>query len=363
MVKIIQSVFLFLTICTIASAQTQPARHAVVVPTGYSILKANGRSVLVETNDAQWVQPALAAMGPTTLPSTMPADILAKFSASREQIKKRMMDDLAITDPAVVDKFFDRKLQPLLKQFIDYHPPLFYIVITQTRLKELLKSGWSDPRFYYNRAADDVQISGAFNLSIDQPGDDILLPIIYDPAYATDKKQELLNAQIHESERSITEAMANRAMVVTQVAMVDFIILQVSDPTKLKDDQTWIATGLSGVLSSEYAAMITRINAQLMEEEMSSDNPRNPIRSETIDLLHPTAAADMRPEAVRAYNDAYRRKAARVVLNWLKKGGQSATGKVIAAIHANPPADGAALIKMIQQISGVDLSTDVEVGK
>src|SRR5450432_293523 len=358
---------LILGIAVSAQAQpatsTAPARHEVVVPAGFNRITVSGRNVLIDPKDSDWIQQTLTALAPTTMPSTMPADMFAKFSAQRENIKKRMIADLAISDPQIVDKFFDEKLQPRLKQFVDYHPPIFYLITSHQRLKEIIKAGWTDPRFYYNRAADDVEISAAFNLSVDKPGDDILLPVVYDPADPLEKKQSVLADQIHSAERGISDAIANRAMIVCQVAMVDLVVTQMVDASKVKPDQTWVEIGLAGVLSAQYSAAITGIDSQAMLEVMSSDNRRNPIRSGTIDLLHPTPVSDMRPQAVSAYTDAYRRKATRVMMDWLKRAGDGATAKLIVSLRQNAPADGDALVKQIQQVSGVDLTADVATQK
>jgi hypothetical protein len=117
-----------------------------------------------------------------------------------------------------------------------------------------------------------------------------------------------------------------------------------------------------GVLSAKYSSSLIGLDTALQLQNMTSDDPRNPIRPEAIDLLHPLPRDQMRPAAVFAYDDAFRRKSARAVKNWLKSAGDAAVPKLLSAMRQNPPADGAALLKQIQQISGVDLSADVATG-
>src|SRR5262249_47227050 len=95
-------------------------------------------------------------------------------------------------------------------------------------------------------------------------------------------------------------------------------------------------------------------------DRMSRDNPTNPVRSGSIDLLHPADPSTMRREWLPAYNDAYRIKSARVIREWVAKAGDGAIALAIVAFRASPPADGAALVKMIKISSGVDLSDAVK---
>jgi hypothetical protein len=93
---------------------------------------------------------------------------------------------------------------------------------------------------------------------------------------------------------------------------------------------------------------------------MTRDNPQNPVRSESIDLLHPADPSTMKREWLPAYNDAYRIKSARVVRQWLSQAGDSAVALALVAFRASPPADGQALIRMIKMSTGVDLTDAVK---
>jgi hypothetical protein len=59
------------------------------------------------------------------------------------------------------------------------------------------------------------------------------------------------------------------------------------------------------------------------------------------------------------YVQAMRRKAVAAVNRWAKEKGDASLTKVLAAVRANKPADGAALVKLIQEQTGVDLSKDL----
>src|SRR5205085_9739402 len=92
---------------------------------------------------------------------------------------------------------------------------------------------------------------------------------------------------------------------------------------------------------------------------MSMDDPRSPLHFSAVNLLHPTDVSQMVPEAVSFYVDTTRRKSAAVVQKIAEQGGPGAIGKIFAAIRATKPADGAALVKLIQDQTKLDVTNDL----
>jgi len=144
------------------------------------------------------------------------------------------------------------------------------------------------------------------------------------------------------------------------VAVVEFIDKQAIEPLKLKPDQTWFGQGVETVLSSRYMADLAGADYEQIVGRLLRDRPGNPVRSDTVDLLHPADPSSMRPEWVPAYEDAMRIKSSRVVHDLIAKAGQTAIPMSFSAIRASPPADGPALLKLIATVTGVDLSNDVK---
>ncbi len=341
-----------------APATTATARRAMVMPPGFTAVTVGEHTAIVTPADETWARSALETLTPTTMPTTMPSDLIGQLKVSGPALKARIVKDLALSDPTVVDKFFAEKLEAPLERFHDINPPLFYMVTTRQQLKDLLKGGWTDPRFYYNRVADDVQFSPELNLTADGRGDDILLPVMVAPEDPPEKRAKELQETVRMAESRLAGSIATRAMVVAQLAFVD-LVNEALAPLKLTPDQRWFGDGLAGVLSARYVAQINGMDAQMILQSMSSDDRRNPIRSATIDLLHPTPTSDLRPRAAPYYGDAFHRKTVRVVLSWLARAGDDAIPKTLTALKQNPPADGVALLKQIQQTSGVDLTAEL----
>jgi hypothetical protein len=345
------------------TATSAPARYVLIIPPGFKKIEVNQRAAVLEPVDEAWVRQTLEALQPTTMPTTMPSDLLGQLKSIKSQLRARMMKDLAITDAGVVDKFFSEKLEPVLQRFDDINPPLYYLVTSRDKLKELLKAGWTDPRFYYNRAADSVQYSSAINLTTEGMADDVLLPAVYDETVTPEKKRQALTGLVHAAETGVAQSVSGRSMAIAQLAFVDFIYEQTIKPMNMNRQTEWFGIGLSGVLSSRYISQLTGVSLDQFLVNMTTDDPRNPIRSTTIDLLHPTPQSDMRPQAAPAYADAYRRKAARVIVNWIKSAGDDAIPKTITALKQNPPADGETLVKQVKEASGVDLLEEAKPGR
>ena len=175
------------------------------------MITVNGRNALVEAADEPWVTTALGKIAAAPKPSTQPATFLQRLSANRESIIRQMMTDLSTNDPVPLAKGYDTELTPAMRTLDELHPPIFYLVTTPDRLAALMKAGWQDPRFYYNRAADSVSFSLAGALTTDRPMDDVAVPTMYDAKDSADKHAESLTLQITGFEAQIAQQVDLRA--------------------------------------------------------------------------------------------------------------------------------------------------------
>jgi hypothetical protein len=286
----------------------------------------------------------------------MPTDVIEKIKASRASVTERLMNELGIKDKSVIDKAFDEKLVPTLSKYQNFNPPLFLLVCSNVKLKDIVKNGWSNPRFYYNRALDDVSFSTALALSIDQPMDDQVLPVLY-PDNATDaQKRDTLTQAVYGIEASLLRSMSDDAQNGVQMSLAGVIGENVITPLDLKPGQEWLGFGISDFYSYGCATQVIGIDFDQVLKGLTFVNQNNPIRGDMIDLLHPTPANQLRPEAAPYYVDAMRRKSDRIFAQWLKDAPQGSLLKVIDAIKTQKPADGEALVKLIKDLTNVDLS-------
>jgi hypothetical protein len=336
---------------------TRPAYH-VTVPPGFKKVVIESRTLIIQDADVKWVTESLEAMAPTTRPTTMPADMLDRLNAGRAALKQRMIADMGPLDAAAVDKLLGERMVSLFKGLDELDPRIIYLVTSPQTLKEIVKGGWSDPHFYYNRVADDVAFSSALVLS-PEGGDENLLPALYDTTWSEADRKTRFAARLANTEMRVMYDVAMQAQRRAWMAFVQFIGEEVMAPLKPKTDQQWFTFGISSVLGARYAAQLIGAPAEEVLGGLSMDDPRNPIRPATVDLLHPADPAQLRASYLPAYVDAYNRKSVRAARALLTKAGEGAAAKVLAAWKTSPPADGAALVSLIKSATGVDVGSDL----
>ena len=289
----------------------------------------------------------------------MPADLITRLNSHRPALLKQMTSDFGLSDPAALDKFLDETVVPELKRLQDFHPPIYLMPITAQKLKEIVKAGWGAPKFYYNRVADDVAYQFAIALSLDNM-DDHVYPVIYRESDSPEARKQLLRERATDMQASILARIAGQGQASLQQGLIHFIDTTVFAPMQLKPGQEWFGIGAEGVFSARYLSMVNDLEVERFIRYMTADDPANPIRSGTVDLLHLTPPAQLRPQFAPAYYDAMRRKSITVVNDWLAKVPPDMPAKVIATINKSKPADGEALVKIIKDTSGVDLSEEVK---
>lgn len=346
---------------TTAPATTR-ARIEATVPPGFVKVSAGERHAMCEPANEAWVKEVMTKAAPATRPTTMPSDLTAKVKESRDAITKQLMADLAITDKAAFDKAYDTQLLPTLAKYDAFRSPIIFLVCSNAKLKEIVKGGWTNPRYRYNRAMDDVQFSYALSMNMAGPMDDEVLPVNYDDTTDDAGKRSRLEQALRTIEASLMQSMADDAQNGLQQTFAQLIAEQTLIPMSLKPGQEWLGFGINDLYSYRCATTIIGVDFDRMLAGITTNNPQNPIRSETIDLLHPTAPDQLRREAAPYYIDSMRRKSNRVFSKWLTDAPAGSLTKVIAAVKAQKPADGEALVKIIKEASGIDLTDALKNG-
>ncbi|MEO6437413.1 MAG: hypothetical protein ABIP55_16840 [Tepidisphaeraceae bacterium] len=339
---------------------TQP-RYQMTVPPGFKLLTINGRKIVVEPADEGWVTTALGKVAATTKPSTQPAQLLARLGEKRSALLTQLAKDLALADLTSAAATYDNELTKSIRQLDDYRPPVFYLVITPERLAEIMRNGWSDQRFYYNRAADAVTFNPAGALNIDRL-DDVVFPAIYDPKETAEKKAENLTVALGATEASVAASVDIRARQSIGATLAQLVHAQALEPLKLNEDQTWFALGVASWYSAKYAAEITGEKREDLNNLLTFEHPANPLKTSAIDLLHPTDLSTMREEALPAYFDTVRRKSTRAIKFLVEKGKDDAIAKSLVLIRDKKPLDGPTLVKAIQDATTVDVTPQLVRG-
>ena len=357
---------LFLTLAAAAfpalaqPATTAPApREVLVMPPGFQKVTVGDHTALCMPNDAQWVQGALTSIKPATRPTTMPSDLLTRINQKRAEIVKLMVTNLALPDDKLANAIFDDHLLPMLKKLDQLRPPVFFLICTREKLRELTRNGWGEPRYHYNRIANEASFDDNIPLSLDHPMGDTVLPAFYTDKQTPADRAANLSKGIAELDAVLMERIAQQSQPTVFGIVAERIGLTVFEPLKFRRDQQWIGLGITGYLAAKYAGELTPTPRDQWLKGMTFEDPRFPVSSRGIDLSHPLEVSAMRAVAVPYYNQALRRKAVAVVMTLAQKGGDTALTKVVAALRTKLPADGPALIKTIQETTGVDLSKEV----
>src|SRR5262249_25525173 len=158
---------------------TSEARKVFVPPPGFHRVTDGQHVVFCEPADDAWVNEAMKGAKPATQPTTMPTDVIARINSDRAALKSHIIADLKIADPKAVDQLLDEKLLPQLKNLANINPPIVFFLTSTDRMKALLRGGWTDSHFYYNRVADEVDFMPDLNLSEKGQMNDMLVPAIY----------------------------------------------------------------------------------------------------------------------------------------------------------------------------------------
>jgi hypothetical protein len=348
-----------------AAPSTQPATAAeapyrVTLPAGFSRIEVGGRTVVCEPADEAWVRELFPKIAPATQPSTLPSDLLEQLEARRNELAELVCADLGISDPAPFQKFLDDRIIPQLKEFQKLSVPVLYLVTTNDRLKALLKEGWTDPHFRYNRVADEVAYAPTINLTTGREQDEFLVPVVFQDTPTEEQRAEFATNIVRETERGIITSIANRAQLVTQLGFLEFVGEQTIKPLAQPRDQEWFGIGVCALLSARYMSRVNGIELDDLLTGMSQEHPRALFRADTIDLSNPTDPRDLRQQFVQAYGDAYRRKSIRVLWKWLEEAPPDALPRTLQALRERKPASNAEMLKIIQEISGIDLSESIK---
>lgn len=324
-------------------------------PKGHVRVEAAGRMVILPADLADAAPDILDSIKPPELPTTIPADLVTRLRDRRQTIIDRIARDLLIDNHQPIEAFYDDQLLPALQRYEAFQPSITYLWSSRDRVKAALKSGWSHPQFYYNRAADEVMIRARLDLDLEAADASLLLPALYDADATPDQRREILITAVQDAERGLAGELANRAQLQVHTVFAEFIDESLAS-TLDQPDQRWLRFGLAGALAANYASLVTDIEPIAFIRVVASDPPRTPIHARGVDLLDPTPESDLREQYVQPYHHAMRRKSTAIIFDWITQSDETAVPDTLQAIRNRHPVDGNALVEIIRDITGIDLT-------
>jgi hypothetical protein len=339
-----------------AKADAPTPRVMVVVPPGYEKVTVAGHTALAEPNDVAWVKQALTDTKPPAKNGVSPADMIQTLVDKRAALTKQMVTDLALPDDKAVNEFLDTKVIATLKKLDELRPPLFYLVTTQDKLRDLTKTGWGEPRYHYNGVANAAAFDDTLPFSIDKPMDDTVLPAFYNDKDTPEVRAKNLSAGLQNFDANLMANAARQANPAVFNLFVQFIQEKQIDPLKLKRDQSWLGSGIANFLAAKYTSVVTGVEKNRMVAELTSEPNLFPVSARSVDLVKPMDEASIKPAMVPYYAVSMQRKATAVVAVWVDQAGEAAIPRTLTALRAKMAADGPALVKVIQEATGADLS-------
>jgi hypothetical protein len=305
--------------------------------------------------DVSWVKQALSDVKPPTKQGVSPADMIQTLIDKRAALTKQIVTDLALPDDKSVNEFFDTKLIPTLKKLDETRPPIFYLVVTQEKLRDLTKTGWGEPRYHFNGVANAAVFDDNIAYTIEKPMDDIVLPAFYVDTMPIEQRVKNMSAGVQNLDANLAGLAARQANPAVFNLFTTFIQEKHMEPLKLKRDQSWLGMGVSNFLGAKYTSVVTTVPKDQMLRELTSEPQLFPVSARSIDLTKPLDEGSMKKEALPYYTVSMQRKATAVVAVWVDTAGEAAIPRTLTALRGKPAADGVALVKVIQDATGADL--------
>lgn len=336
------------------------APFRMTVPTGYEKVTVAGHTALCEPNDVVWVKQGLTDAKPAvTTNMVLPEAIVAGLKEKREGLVKQMVANLALPDDKAANAFLDNELIPKLNKLQATRPPIFFLVTTQEKLADLTKTGWGEPKFHYNGVAKAAAYDQNIPFSLDEEMDDTVLPIFYSEKDKDKDAMELrvknFAALVQNLDTNLAGNAARQSNPLVFSAFLTFIQEKQIEPLKLRRDQAWLGMGIANFLAAKYTSVVTGVPNNDLLRALTSEENLFPVSARSIDLTKPLEEAAMKKELVPYYAVSMQRKATAVVAEWVHLAGESAIPDTLKAVRAKMPADGAALVKTIQDVTTTDL--------
>ena len=335
-----------------AAPTTMPVR--IETPPGCVRIDISGRVLITDPADADWVRKS-GETAPIGIPTTQASDLVTRFAERRGKIADAICGDLPTVKKNDVETYFDQVLKPALTAADAVHPYPVYIVLSAKRLTDVVSHGWENSRFHYNSVNDTVDITHGIAMSAEQPIENAVALIVDNTTPESNREKYVADA-VSRTELQLGQSVAAHATVSAIKSMSLFLLHGPLADLPNRPDQRWFLSGLTNVLAARYISMLQGSPLSQFVAEMVRHPPGDPVNDDTINLLAPFPSDDLKPELVAPYGDACDRKSIAVMFLWLNRAGPEKVAPLLDALHKLPPADGPTLVRLIENVSGCDLT-------
>lgn len=337
------------------ATQPAPASSTVTTPDGMVRLEVAGRSLICLPADKDWVAQAAGRVPSVAGPTTKPADLLTRLTEKRDVVSSAMMKDLPHLKPSQIEKIVDEQIVPNLKTLSTARPRIVYLVAPAEHIREAMRQGWTDRRFRYNRVSDTFDFDRTVAVNA-EGNEESAVAAMFAPNDAVADRTAALAQYILGTEEQVMQQVANRATTVVLLTLAEFIAREALKDLPRQEDQVWLVNGLSNVLAARYVSIFHGSPLRQFVDALIVGPIDSPVNAAGIDLLHPLPVASLKPEFVAPQLDARRRKAIAVMFVWFDQAGDEKMMPMVNAVVRAKPADGATLVKVVKDTSGVDLT-------
>jgi hypothetical protein len=341
------------------SATSRTAPRIVSPPKGFVKETISGVPLFIEATEAEWIREAAKGFKPATRPAMGPAEIVEGIGKDRTRLVGQIKADLALADDKEINKFLDEKFLPALRKVESGQPVFYYLPITEQKLKDIVAGGWGDPQFYYNRHSQQVQYDPSYQWPRGEMADESVVPILYGMGELQATRVKALTDTLVAREAGRVGRVVLEGQLRAVQMFQELIEETAMAPLKLRRDQQWFSLGIQAFLTSKYAAPYANTERTRLLDQFANPG-QNPISPWPIDLIDPMEESILRADFRPLYRGAMQNKATVVVNAWTKAKGEEVIPKTLAAVAKAKPADGKALLKLIQDETGLDLTPDLK---
>jgi hypothetical protein len=328
------------------------------MPPGMQLITVGTHHALCPPEYAQVAREGLEKLTPVTRPTTTASTMLEKLAASRQTLIEQMTADLGLPRQKVT-AFLDGPLKLALEDVAGLQAQSYLIVATEQQLTDAMKSGWHAPMFHYNKLIDRAIFDPQVLVTSGRKQDDMVLFSVVKPGEPDAQITQDMIDQLHAFDGGFAYGGSQEALLQVRTQLVKFMGDDVVMPLNLPASQQWFGMGLLGALECKYASILSGIPRSELVAAGTADTQSNPLLSAPIDLLHEFDPNDIKPQFMPYYLDAASRKATRVVDKIMNKAGDAAVLEIINSIRGTHPADNAALVKIINDDTGMDITADL----